>query len=97
MGYIKKKSKKSAIAGGASGAVMLVAALLMRSPGTLKLGFFIACGEKSCLFPHSSLSRGSVVLYLPPPNLRLATLPSVVEVPVRIHAPSQGVHGSNQL
>lgn len=44
MGYIKKKSTKSAMAGGASGTIMLVAAILMRSPSTLKLGVYIACG-----------------------------------------------------
>lgn len=61
MGYIKKKSKKSAIAGGASGAIMLLAALLMRSPGTLKLGFCIACGESPSLL---SLSLVLLDLYM---------------------------------
>jgi uncharacterized membrane protein (UPF0136 family) len=49
MGYMKRGSKKSAIAGGASGCIMLIAALLMRSPGTMKMGFYVACGEKSRL------------------------------------------------
>jgi uncharacterized membrane protein (UPF0136 family) len=58
MGYMKGKSKKSAIAGGISGCVMLIAALLMRSPGTVRLGFYVACGENShnCSFSMSYTS-----------------------------------------
>lgn len=52
MGYIKGKSKKSAMAGSISGSVMLIAAVLMRSPGTLTLGFYLACGAHHCAFAH---------------------------------------------